>query len=60
MFDHVLMIQDFISLSRDKRHQLILDTIHHAKQKNTDLNAVVRRDDSWVEKHIEVQLDKPL
>lgn len=54
------MIIDFISLPRDRREQLIRDTIHHSKQKNTDLNAVVRREDDRIENHIQEQLDKPL
>ncbi|USN56400.1 MAG: hypothetical protein H6766_05040 [Candidatus Peribacteria bacterium] len=54
------MIIDFISLPRDRRAALIRDVIHHSKEKNSDLNAVVRREDEWVEHHIQEQLDKPL
>ncbi len=54
------MITDFISLSRDAREKLIRETITQSKTKNTDLNAVVRREDEWIENHIQEQLDKPL
>lgn len=54
------MIQDFISLSRDKREELIHTTITESKKKNPELNAVVRREDEWVDRHIQEQLDKPL
>ncbi len=54
------MIADFISLSREAREKLIRETITQSKTKNTDLNAVVRREDEWIENHIQEQLDKPL
>jgi Asp-tRNA(Asn)/Glu-tRNA(Gln) amidotransferase A subunit family amidase len=55
-----MTIEQFLAHDIDTRRILIHTMIADAKEKNSNLNAVIRREDTRVTDHIEDQLTKPL